>query len=84
MTPQKMAATLKVHKCHARNICVRLVNSLYEPSQALSSASIANKTINFAGKHAKVPDQQVAKTGKSSIFCLLLSFFCPPRQHDNG
>ena len=51
MTPNKMAATLKVHKWHARNVCIRLVNGLYEPYQALSSASMANKTINFAGKH---------------------------------
>ena len=51
MTPKKMVATLKVHKCYARNVCVRLVNGLYDPYQALLSASMANKTVNFAGKH---------------------------------
>ena len=49
--PEKTAATLKVHKCYARNVCVRLVNGLYEPYQALLNASMANKTVNFAGKH---------------------------------
>ena len=71
LTPKKMAAALKVHKWHARNVSVRLVNSLHEPYQALPSASIGNGNITFAGKHHKVPDRQVAKTGKSSIFWLL-------------
>ena len=48
---KKMATTLKVHKWHARNVCVRLVNGLHEPYQALSSASMGNRTVNFAGKH---------------------------------
>ena len=51
MTPQKMAATLKVHKRHDRNVCVKLVNSLCEPYQSLSSASMSNRTVNFAGKY---------------------------------
>ena len=51
MTPKKMAATLTVHKWHARNVCFTLVNSLNEPYQAVSSASMANNTINFAGKY---------------------------------
>ena len=51
MTPKKMAATLKVHKWHAWTVCIRLVNSLYEPYQALSNASMANKTVNFDGKY---------------------------------
>ena len=51
MTPKKMVATLKVHKWHARNVCVRLVNGLYEPYQELSGASMANKTVNFAEKY---------------------------------
>ena len=36
---------------------------------------------------AEVPDRRVAKTGKSSIFWLLSSFFCQncqPGNHDNG
>ena len=51
MTPKKMAATIKVHKLHARNVYDRLVNGLYEPYQALPSASMSNGTVNFAGKH---------------------------------
>ena len=33
-------------KCH-----VRLVKGLYEPYQALPSASMSNGTVNFAGEH---------------------------------
>ena len=51
MTPKKMAATLEVHKCHTRNVYVRLVKGLYEPYQALPSASMSNRTVNFAGEH---------------------------------
>ena len=56
-----------MHKWHAQNVCVRLVNGLYEPYQALLGASMAN----FAEKIAKVSDQKVAKMGKSSIFWLV-------------
>ena len=51
MTPKKMTSTLIVHKWHARNVCVRLVKGLHEPYQALSSASMGNGTINFAGEY---------------------------------
>ena len=51
MTPKKMVATLKVHKCHARNVRIRLVNVLHEPYHALSTVSMGNKTVNFAEKH---------------------------------
>ena len=51
MTPEKNGGHIEVHKWHAQNVCVRLVNGLYEPYQALSSASMANKTVNFAGKY---------------------------------
>ena len=51
MAPQKMAATLKVHKWHARNVSVRLVKGLHEPYQALPSASMGNGTITFAGEY---------------------------------
>ena len=40
-----MAATLKVHKCHTRNVCVRLVKGLHEPYQALPSASRETGTL---------------------------------------
>ena len=49
MTPQKMAATLKVHKWHTRNVIS--VSGLYELYQALSSTSMGNRIINFAGEH---------------------------------
>ena len=39
------------HIEHARNVCVRSVNGLHEPYQALSNGSMGNTTINFAGKH---------------------------------
>ena len=42
-------ATLKVHKWHVWNVCVRLVNGLHEPYQALPSASMGNGDITFAG-----------------------------------
>ena len=35
-----MAATLKVHKLHTQNVCVRLVNGLHEPYHTLLSASM--------------------------------------------
>ena len=33
----KMAATLKVHKCHVKKVCSRLFVSLYEPYQSFLS-----------------------------------------------
>ena len=51
MAPKKKAATLKAHESHARNVGVRLVKGLYEPYQSLSSASMSNRTVNFAGKY---------------------------------
>ena len=51
MTLKKMVATIKVHKSHTRNVCVRLVKGLYDPYQALPSASMSNWTVNFAGEH---------------------------------
>ena len=35
MTPEKMAATIKMHKGRAQNVCIRFVKSLHEPYQAL-------------------------------------------------
>ena len=43
-----MAATLKVHKWHAWNVCIRLVEGLHEPYQILLSAFMDNGTVNFA------------------------------------
>ena len=51
MALKKMAATLKVHKWHARNVTIRLVKGLHEPYQALLNASMGNGTINFAGEY---------------------------------
>ena len=66
------------------NVCVRLVNDLHEPYQALSSASMGNRTVTLTllESIAKVPDRQVTKTGKInrlfSDFFFLSSFFSPP------
>ena len=51
MAPKKIAAALKVHKWPARNVCVRLVQALHEPYQALPSVSIGNGTIKFAAEY---------------------------------
>ena len=61
--PQKMAATLNVHKWHAQNVSTRLVKDLHEPYQALLSASMSNKTDNFTGKHRWSIRSEGAKTG---------------------
>ena len=71
--PKKMASTLKVHKWHTRDVDVRLVKGFHEHYQALSSASMSNGPLDVLESIAEVPDQQVAKTGKLSIFWL--SFF---------
>ena len=49
--PPKNGSTLKMHKWHAQDLCVRLVKGLHKPYQALPSASMGNGTINFAGEH---------------------------------
>ena len=51
MTPKETVATLKVYRWHAWNDCIRVVNGLHEPYQALSSASMGNRIINFAGEY---------------------------------
>ena len=74
MTPKKMAATLKVYKWRARNVCVRLVNSLYTSLiRHYRVLPWATGPLTLLESIAKVPDRQVAQTGKSSIFWL--SFF---------
>ena len=52
---------------------VRSVKDLHQPYQALLSASMGNGTITLLESITKVPDRQVAKTGKSSIFFFLSS-----------
>ena len=66
-----MEATLKVHKWHTRNVCIRVVKVLYEWYQSLS---IASRPLTLLWSNAEVAKWQVAKTGKSSIFWLH-SFF---------
>ena len=51
MTPKKNGGHIESHKWHAQKVCDRSVNGLHEPYQALSSSSMGNRTINFAGKH---------------------------------
>ena len=51
MTPKKNGSRIESHKWHARNVCVRSVNGLHEPYQALSSGSMGNRSIKFGGKH---------------------------------
>ena len=67
MTLKKMAATLKVHKWHTRNVCVRLVKGLHEPYRMLP---LATGPLLLLESITEVPDRQVTKTSKSSIFWL--------------
>ena len=50
-----------MHKWHTQNVCIRLVKGLHGPYQSLSSASISNRTINFAGEY----HWNTYQTGKS-------------------
>ena len=68
-----MAATLKVHKSHAWNVCVRLVKGLHEPYPALPCASMDNGTVNFAGEHRW--STKLASCRNGQIVYLLTSFF---------
>ena len=73
MAPQKKwrPHLIKVHKLPARNVCIRLVKAPHEPYQALPSFfPWAMGPLNLLESITKVPDRQVAKTGKSSIFFL--------------
>ena len=49
MTPKKNGGHIK--SAQTRNVCVRLVNGLHEPYQALLSTSMGNGTVKFAGEH---------------------------------
>ena len=66
---KKMAATLKVHKWHARNVDIRLVKGFHEHYQALSWAM---GPLGVLESITELPDWQVTKTGTLSIFWLLL------------
>ena len=51
------------------NVYVRLVNGLYEPCQAISGVfPWETGPLTLLESITKVPDRQVTKTGKSSIF----------------
>ena len=80
MTPKKMAATLKVYKWHARNVSVRLVNGLHEPYQVLSSASMGNRTVNFASEHHW--STRLASCQNGQIVYLLTVFLLSFLHHD--
>ena len=51
MTLKKNGGYIQSAQMTRWNVCIRLVNGLHEPYQALSSASMGNMTVNFAGKH---------------------------------
>ena len=70
---KKTVATLKVCKWYARNFDARLVKGFHEHCQALSSASMSNGTIKFAGEHrwsTRPPSHYSGQIGY-----LLTSFF---------
>ena len=69
---KKMAATLKVHKWHARNISVRLVKASISHIRHYRVLPWATAPLPLLESIAKVPDGQVTEKGK--IVCLL-SFF---------
>ena len=71
-----MVATLKVHKWHASNVCIRLVQGIHEPYQTLPSASMDMRPLTSPESIAEVPDWQSLKRANhlSSDF-LLFSFF---------
>ena len=48
MAPKKNGGHIK--SAH-RNVCIRLVKGLYEPYQALPSASMGNGSITFGGEY---------------------------------
>jgi len=50
MTPEKHGSHMKSAQMTSRNVCVRLVNGIHEPYQPLSSPSMGNRIVNFAGK----------------------------------
>ena len=80
MTLKKMAATLKVYKRDARNVCVRLVKVLVNKNMTFMSHVMhywvlpwATGLLTLLESVTEAPDRQAAKTGKLLIFWLLLS-----------
>ena len=65
-----MAATLKVHKWHTQNVCIRLVKVLHITHYRVFL--FATGPLTSLKSITKVPDLQVTKTGKSSLFWPLL------------
>ena len=49
--PGKNGGHIKSAQMTHSNVCVRLINSLYEPYQSLLSTSMSNRTVNLTGKH---------------------------------
>ena len=67
MAPQKMVVTLKVHKWHTWNICIRVGRDFYEPYLPLPSASMGNGTYNFSGEYhrsTRLASQQLVAPDK--------------------
>ena len=64
--------TLRVHKWHAWNVCVRLVKGLHGPYRVLPWATGLLTSLKSI---TKVSDRQVTKTDNSFIFWLLSSSF---------
>ena len=51
MIPKINGGHIKSAQMTRLKLYVRLVKGLYEPYQALPSASMSNETVNFAGEH---------------------------------
>ena len=68
MTLKKNHGHIKSAQMTHSKCCVRLVNGLHEQYQALPSPPWATGPLTLLESIAKVPDRQVAKTGKLSIF----------------
>ena len=68
MTPKKNGGHIKSAQMTRSKCLQRSVNGFHEPYQALSSASMGNRTVNLLESIAKVPDRQSLKRAKSSIF----------------
>ena len=70
MALKKLAATIKVHKWHAQNVCIRSVKDLDLWKYFQSNGG----SLTLLESIPEIPDRQVPKTRISSIFWLLSSF----------
>ena len=52
MAPKKNGGHIKSAQMTRSNVCIKLVNGLHEPYQALSSASMGIRTANFTGEYS--------------------------------